>query len=140
MTDGVEIYTTRVACDDGLSMAVDVYHPTVTPTEELLPTTVLCHGFKGFRMWGMFPHLARRLAKTGRAVVLFDFSHNGTDTVPEEFTRLDLFEKQTISRHVEDLVMVLLRQGLHCVASPDLRASIRAFAKRLASLFAMRQI
>ena len=47
---------------------------------------------------GMFPHIAKRLAQTGRAVVLFDYSHNGTDTVDDEFTRLDLFEKQTVSR------------------------------------------
>jgi pimeloyl-ACP methyl ester carboxylesterase len=105
MTDSVDVYSTKVDCDDGLSMAVDVYHPA--RASEPLPTTLLCHGFKGFRMWGMFPHLARRLAETGRAVVLFDFSHNGTDTVDDEFTRLDLFEKQTITRHVEDIGTIL---------------------------------
>jgi pimeloyl-ACP methyl ester carboxylesterase len=105
MTANVECYSTRVPCDDGLSMAVDVYHPEESADE--LPTTILCHGFKGFRTWGMFPHIARRLAQTGRAVVLFDYSHNGTDTVDDEFTRLDLFEKQTVSRHVEDLGRIL---------------------------------
>ncbi len=112
---GMSVWSTRVACADGLTMAVDVHHPAAP--DGPLPTTVICHGFKGFRMWGMFPHLARRLARTGRAVVTFDFSHNGVgDTQPEEFTRLDLFERQTVTRHVEDLGRILDELGTEEVA------------------------
>jgi len=105
-TTEIVVHAGSVACDDGLSMAMDIYHPA-DPSGPL-PVAILCHGFKGFRMWGMFPYLARRLAATGRGVVLFDYSHNGTEASnPEEFTRLDLFEKQTMTRHVEDMGRIL---------------------------------
>ncbi len=94
-----------VTCDDGLPIAVDVYHPE--GASEPLPVCVLCHGFKGFKDWGMFPPLAERLAASGRAMVLFEFSHNGVGDQPGEFTRLDLFREQTLSRHVDDLGRVL---------------------------------
>ena len=38
---------------------------------------ILCHGFKGFRTWGSFPHLARALAAHGHAAITVDFSRNG---------------------------------------------------------------
>jgi pimeloyl-ACP methyl ester carboxylesterase len=95
----------RVACPDGLSMGLDLYVPE--GEQRALPTVVICHGFKGFKDWGLFPPLAERLAGSGRAVAVFDFSHNGVDESPGEFTRLDLFERQTISRNVADLGAVL---------------------------------
>ncbi len=105
MTTEISVHSSKLLCEDGLSMAVDVYAPTHATVA--LPTAILCHGFKGFRKWGMFPRLAERLARTGRSMVLFDFSHNGTETDPEQFTRLDLFEQQTVTRHVQDLGRVL---------------------------------
>lgn len=97
--------STQVACSDGLSMGLDVYLPE--NVSESLPVTVVCHGFKGFKDWGFFPPLAERLAASGRAMAVFDFSHNGIGDVPGEFTRLDLFEKQTTTRWVADLCTVL---------------------------------
>ena len=96
--------TTRVECPDGLSMGVDVYAPE--GVSDPLPVTVVCHGFKGFKDWGMFPPLCERLAASGRALVTFDYSHNGVGETPGEFSRLDLFEAQTVSRHVDDLGLV----------------------------------
>lgn len=95
----------RVRCADGLTMGLDVYGPA--GESRPLPVAVLCHGFKGFKDWGMFPPLAERLAASGRAIALFDFSHNGVGVLPGEFSRLDLFERQTVSRHVADLGAVL---------------------------------
>jgi pimeloyl-ACP methyl ester carboxylesterase len=97
--------STRLTCPDGLTMALDVYLPEENGAP--LPLTVLCHGFKGFKDWGMFPPLAERLSATGRAVALFEFSHNGVGGTPGAFTRLDLFEQQTLSRHVADLGTVI---------------------------------
>jgi pimeloyl-ACP methyl ester carboxylesterase len=94
--------TRKLTCPDGLGMTVDLHCPADGPA----PLTLLCHGFKGFRLWGLFPHLARQLAMGGRAVALFDLSHNGTSG-GEDFDRLDLFETQTVSRHVEDMLTVL---------------------------------
>ncbi len=95
----------RVACPDGLLMGLDLWLPD--DEKRPLPVTVVCHGFKGFKDWGMFPPLCQRLAASGRAMAAFDFSHNGVGDQPGEFTRLDLFKAQTLSRHVQDLRTVL---------------------------------
>jgi pimeloyl-ACP methyl ester carboxylesterase len=65
------------------------------------PVVLLCHGFKGFRDWGMFPWIAGRIAAAGFRVVRFDFSHNGVEA--RDFDRLDLFLLDTFTRHQEDL-------------------------------------
>jgi len=97
--------STQVPCADGLPMGLDLYLPD--GATDPLPVTVVCHGFKGFKDWGMFPPLAERLAASGRAMAVFDFSHNGVGDVPGEFGRLDLFGKQTMTRHVADLGTVM---------------------------------
>ncbi len=105
MTAAVRKSSFRVACPDGLPIGVDVFVPEGTSRKP--PVSVLCHGFKGFKDWGLFPPLAERLAAGGRAVATFDFSHNGVGDRPGEFDRLDLFGRQTISRNLQDLGTVL---------------------------------
>ena len=68
---------------------------------------VVCHGFKGFAQWGFFPYLCERLAGAGFLAVRFDFSHNGIGEQPTEFTRMDLFARNTYSRECSDLMQVL---------------------------------
>lgn len=65
------------------------------------PVVLVCHGFKGFRGWGMFPWLTERLAEAGWRAVRFDYSHNGVEA--RDFDRLDLFLLDTWTRHQEDL-------------------------------------
>lgn len=77
-------------------------HPAA---REDAPLVVLCHGFKGFRDWGFWPHFAARLAARGLASLRFDFSHNGVRE--RDYDRLDLFERDTWTRHAEDLDAVL---------------------------------
>lgn len=101
----VRTLTTRVPCPDGLSLGLDLYRPAQAAGP--LPVTVLCHGFKGFRGWGCWPALCERLAASGRALAAFDFSHNGVGERPGELERLDLFARQTVSRHVADLGTLL---------------------------------
>jgi pimeloyl-ACP methyl ester carboxylesterase len=69
-------------------------------------TLVICHGFKGFKDWGMFPHAGKELAD-GLDVVLFNFSHNGVGEDLENFTELEKFAKETYSRDLEDLDFLL---------------------------------
>jgi uncharacterized protein len=105
---GVVKHATQVRCSDGLAMGLDLFVPEGVSAP--LPVAVICHGFKGFKDWGFFPPLAERLAASGRAVAIFDFSHSGVDATGapgNEFTRLDLFRAQTPSRHVADLRVVL---------------------------------
>ncbi len=69
---------------------------------------VVCHGFKGFKDWGFFPDLARRLAEgTGALVVSFNFSGSGIGGDLETFTDLEGFARNTFSREVRDLSRVL---------------------------------
>ncbi len=93
------------------------------------PAVVVMHGFKGFRGWGFFPWLGRRLAEAGFAGVTFDFSHNGTDASGSAYPRKDLFERSTWRTHQEDLRAVLA--ALRGRAFP---AAARADPARLALL------
>lgn len=77
-------------------------HPGASPRA---PYVVVCHGFKGFKDWGFFPEIARRVAVAGFNALRIDYSHNGCRE--GEFDRLDLFERDTWTRHQEDLLGVI---------------------------------
>ncbi|MDE2763890.1 MAG: alpha/beta hydrolase [Gemmatimonadota bacterium] len=64
---------------------------------------LVAHGFKGFKDWGFFPYLCERLARDGHLVVSFNFSLNGTGASLVEFTDLEAFGRNTLSRELEDL-------------------------------------
>jgi len=68
---------------------------------------VICHGFKGFREWGFFPAVAGAVAARGHAAVSFDFSHNGLGADGVDFSALELFERHTLTREVDEIRMVL---------------------------------
>lgn len=67
------------------------------------PTVVICHGFKGFKDWGFFPHLAMRLARAGLTAVSFNFSGSGVGPDAESFSEPERFGHATISNDLEDL-------------------------------------
>ncbi len=78
------------------------------PSETPRPAVVVCHGFKGFKDWGMFPVWGRTLARAGFVAVTFNFSYNGVAPErPTEFTRLDRFAENTLTRELDDLDAVL---------------------------------
>src|SRR5690606_33223391 len=64
---------------------------------------LVLHGFKGFKDWAFFPHLCRRLAGAGHAVVSFNFSGSGIGEDPGRFTDLDAFATNTLSRELEEV-------------------------------------
>jgi pimeloyl-ACP methyl ester carboxylesterase len=69
---------------------------------------VICHGFKGFKNWGFFPYTAERLVEgAGYPVVQFNFSGCGIGPDLENFTELDKFERNTFSKELDDLKVVL---------------------------------
>ncbi len=68
------------------------------------PVVVFCHGFKGFMDWGFFPHMYSFFTNQGLALITFNFSYNGVDEAnPTDFTRLDLFRQNTITRELREL-------------------------------------
>lgn len=80
------------------------------------PAVVICHGLKGFKDWGFFPHLAARLARAGMTAVTFNFSGSGVGADLATFSEPDRFRRATISNHLTDLerVAAALREG--CLA------------------------
>jgi pimeloyl-ACP methyl ester carboxylesterase len=71
------------------------------------PVVVICHGFKGFKDWGFFPFLGERLAAAGFAAVSFNFSGSGIGPDLHNFTEMERFAADTVSRQVDDLGLVL---------------------------------
>lgn len=72
-----------------------------------LPVVIFAHGFKGFKEWGSIPYICTRLAAVGFYVLSFNFSHNGVEGDSEEFTRLDRFRENTISREVDETIALV---------------------------------
>jgi uncharacterized protein len=75
---------------------------------KLLPLVLFAHGFKGFKNWGGFPYMMEKLAGAGFAAVSFNFTHNGVSELsPMDFTRLDLFARNTHTKELDDLQAVI---------------------------------
>src|ERR1041384_4679329 len=88
------------------------------------PAVVICHGFKGFKDWGMFPHLAERLARAGLCAVSFNFSGSGVGADGESFSEPERFAHDTYTRQLGDLSEVL-RALAEARLVPGLRAPPR---------------
>lgn len=95
--------TLAVPGADGVPVAIDLY-PAGRADGPLL---VGIHGFKGFKTWGFFPWLARRLATAGFTTALMNFSRCGIEGDDSTFSRLDLFEQDTWGRRLRDVRAVL---------------------------------
>jgi alpha-beta hydrolase superfamily lysophospholipase len=70
------------------------------------PAVLIIHGFKGFKDWGMFPHLAERLARAGFVAVSFNLSGSGVDDAGD-FSLPDRFGHNTFSAELDDLNRVV---------------------------------
>lgn len=70
------------------------------------PAVLICHGFKGFKDWGFFPHIAGRLARAGVTAVSFNFSGSGVGPDGESFSELERFGHATVSGDLADLETV----------------------------------
>ena len=69
---------------------------------------VVCHGFKGFKDWGFFPHVGRRLAETlGCRVATFNFTGSGIGEDLENFTERDAFGRNTFGKEIADAGAVI---------------------------------
>jgi len=79
---------------------------------------VIAHGFKGFKDWGFFPWIAERLGSTRLATCRFNMSRCGVGDDLESFDRLDLFEHDTYSTQVADLVDVARYAHLQAAGLP----------------------
>ena len=91
---------------DGRKIPVDLHIPEVG--NERVPVIIFLHGFKGFKDWGTFPRVCEMIARSGFAVVRFNFSWNGTSpSNPTEFCEPEQFGRNTFSRELDDLDLVI---------------------------------
>jgi len=106
----MSVFPFTIAGSDGLPIRGDVHVPNGDGPH---PVVVGIHGFKGFRNWGFWPHIAQGLADAGIACIRFDLSHNGVGENGEVFDEKDLFEANTMTREEEDVAAVIdaLRSG-----------------------------
>jgi uncharacterized protein len=74
---------------------------------EARPAVVICHGFKGVKDWGFFPHAADRLARAGFTAVTFNFSGSGVGADGQSFSELERWGTQTITGDLADLATVV---------------------------------
>jgi pimeloyl-ACP methyl ester carboxylesterase len=91
----------RIESTEGLPIRGNLEIP-----ERARALVVVAHGFKGFKDWGFFPWLAERLCDFRFGVCRFNMSRSGIGDDPETFGRLDLFEHDSYSTQVDDLVSV----------------------------------
>ncbi len=94
----------RLENEAGLAIRCDLRRPEGAGP---FPVTVILHGFKGFKDWGMFPPTARALADRGIATVSINTSMNGVEDDLVEFTDLEAFSRNTPRREVRDVTCVV---------------------------------
>ena len=75
------------------------------------PAVVICHGFKGFKDWGCFPHLADRVARAGFTAVSFNFSGSGVGEDGQTFDEPERFGHATFGKDLDDLASVVAALG-----------------------------
>jgi dipeptidyl aminopeptidase/acylaminoacyl peptidase len=96
----------QVIKNDNTIVNADIFLPE--NLNNIFPLIIFSHGFNGFKDWGGFPYMMDRVANAGFIGVSFNFTFNGVDNNhPSEFSRLDLFAKNTFSRELDDLQVVL---------------------------------
>lgn len=71
------------------------------------PAVIYVHGFKGFKDWGFVPYAGEYFAQRGVSFITFNFSHNGIGKDPMNFTEFRLFEKNTFSLEVSEVLEII---------------------------------
>lgn len=89
----------------GRPIVTDVFFEDDQKQKSIL---IFCHGYKGFKDWGVWNMMAESLSKNGIFVVKFNFSFNGgTLEQPIDFPDLDSFGENTFIKELDDLEVVL---------------------------------
>ncbi|EDP72730.1 hypothetical protein FBALC1_16552 [Flavobacteriales bacterium ALC-1] len=68
------------------------------------PIIIFCHGYKGFKDWGAWDLMAKKIAEAGNYFIKFNFSHNGgTMENPIDFPDLEAFGNNNYTKELDDL-------------------------------------
>ncbi|WP_139957364.1 alpha/beta hydrolase family protein [Flavicella sediminum] len=72
------------------------------------PLVVFCHGYKGYKDWGVFNQMVPSFVEENIFLVKFNFSHNGgTVEQPIDFPDLEAFGENNLVKELDDLETVL---------------------------------
>lgn len=78
----------------------DAYYPE---NSEKLPLVIFVHGYKGYKDWGAWDLMAKKIAEAGFYFVKFNFSHNGTTVEnPSSFDDLEAFGNNNFTKELSD--------------------------------------
>ncbi len=85
-----------------------LYDYFYTETLKPKPVVIFCHGYKGFKDWGAWNHVAKAFADAGFFFVKFNFSHNGgTMQQPIDFPDLEAFAQNSYTQELDDVDRVI---------------------------------
>lgn len=71
---------------------------------KIQPIVIFCHGYKGFKDWGAWDLMAKRIAENSFCFIKFNFSHNGGTTAnPIDFPDLEAFGNNNYTKELNDL-------------------------------------
>ncbi|MFY0603053.1 MAG: alpha/beta fold hydrolase [Flavobacteriaceae bacterium] len=83
----------------------DLYY---AKTHTKKPLVIFCHGYKGYKDWGVFDKMPTAFVDEGYALLKFNFSYNGgTAEQPIDFPDLEAFGNNNYTIELDDLHTVL---------------------------------
>ena len=103
------------------SILVDTFYKEDVPNQ---PIVLFCHGYKGFKDWGAWDLMGKKIAEAGNCFVKFNFSHNGgTIENPIDFPDLEAFGNNNYSIELDDLNDVISWVIAHFITHPKIDCS-----------------
>lgn len=104
--DNLSISSGQILTDQELPIKYDLYSP-ISGSAKKFPVILFLHGFKGFKDWGPFPDACEDIARQGFGVLAINFSHNGIGNGRTKYERLDLFQKSTLSKDLDEVGLII---------------------------------
>lgn len=90
---------------DHKPMVIDTFYSKEKTNQ---PIIIFCHGYKGFKDWGAWNIMAKKMAQAGFCFIKFNFSHNGgTIENPIDFPDLEAFGHNNYTKELDDLDAVI---------------------------------
>ena len=73
----------------------------------IVTPVVVAHGFLGFKDWGFFPYLGRRLSKAGFAAITFNHALSGIEDNPWKIDDAEGFSRNSTTQELRDWDLVM---------------------------------
>lgn len=99
----------------GASGRESTFDLTLSPLRKNGDLVIFCHGYKGFKDWGVWNLVAEKFANQGLDFLKFNFSHNGgTVENPIDFPDEQAFAENSYSKELEDIghIWELVKNGI----------------------------